>query len=56
MVSIHDRMPVIVERKDYDRAASYFKRYLELRPNDLSHAAAYASVLVRMSRLDEAGT
>ena len=42
------------ERKDYDRAASYFKRYLELRPNDLSHAAAYASVLVRMSRLDEA--
>ena len=45
---------VCTESRDYERAAGYFKRYLELAPNDLPMTGAFVAILLRMSRFDEA--
>jgi len=41
-------------RKQPSLAAEYFRRYLELRPNDLAAAQAYASLLMDLNRWEEA--
>jgi tetratricopeptide (TPR) repeat protein len=40
--------------REFNRAEFYFRRYLEMNPNDLYHLSAYAAVLIRLTRLDEA--
>ena len=40
--------------RDYDRAAGYFRRFLERHPDDVAHKVGYAAVLLRLARFDEA--
>lgn len=42
------------QRGDMDASAGFFQRYLEFRPADLPHTAAYVATLLRLFRMDDA--
>ncbi len=42
------------QSRDFDAAAGYFRRCLELEPGNLQHLASFVAVLLRLSRMEEA--